>query len=64
MRLIETDLREARVELLSWSRSLSVRRRSRSGRVDLRRRNGQDVEVVDLEFDRAVLFTPFAVEVQ
>ena len=52
-RLIETDLREARVELLSWSRSWSVRRRNRSGRVDLRRRlgNGQDVEVVDLEFD-------------
>ena len=53
-RLIEVDLREARVELLSRSRSWSVRRRSRSGCVDRRRGHGQDVEVVDLEFDRAV----------
>ena len=63
-RLIEVDLREARVELLSRSRSWSVRRRSRSGGGDPRRRHGQDVEVVDLEFDRAVFGSPFAVEVQ
>ena len=60
-RLIEVDLREARVELLSRSRS---RRRSRSGGGDPRRRDGQDVEVVDLEFGRAVFGSPFAVEVQ
>ena len=73
-RLIEVDLREARVELLfvellfvellSRSRSWSVRRRSRSGGADRRRRHGQDVEVVDLEFGRAVFRSPFAVEVQ
>ena len=59
-RLIEIDLRKPRVELLSWSRSWSARRRGRSGRVDLRRGNGKDVEVVDLEFDRAVFGSPFA----
>ena len=54
MRLIEVDLGKPRVELFGWSRSWGARRRSGNSRVDLRRGNGEDVEVVDFEFDGAV----------